>query len=337
MAVHQQCLAVSHEPRNSDRAPAHVRNRPIRPINALAVADASRCRTVRSELQLGVDAPSSGGTQLAVFEDDVDSEDAVAPVGRAVGPHQAALWHGDSMEIRFVGSGDAFGSGGRFQTCIHLQAEGLTVLVDCGATSLTALKAQRLDPNEVDAVVVSHLHGDHFGGLPFLVIDGQFSRRIKPLTVYGPAGISTRLAAAMETLYPGSATVQRRFAVRVVELDGYAEDGPLTVSSWEVDHPSGAPALAVRVQLGDRAFAYSGDTAWTPALLSAAKDADVFACEAYTYNHPVRYHLDYATVVERSGEFATKHLILTHMGPTVLARLAELEIPCAFDGLVLTT
>ena len=89
------------------------------------------------------------------------------------------------MEVRFVGSGDAFGSGGRFQTCIRLQHEAFTVLVDCGATSLTAMKAQQLDPGEVDAVVISHLHGDHFGGLPFLVLDGQFTRRTKPLTVFG--------------------------------------------------------------------------------------------------------------------------------------------------------
>jgi ribonuclease BN (tRNA processing enzyme) len=67
------------------------------------------------------------------------------------------------VEIRFVGSGDALGSGGRFQTCIRLQSEGSTALVDCGATSLTAMKAPHLDPGVVVAVVISHLHGDGFG------------------------------------------------------------------------------------------------------------------------------------------------------------------------------
>lgn len=129
------------------------------------------------------------------------------------------------MQVRFVGSGDAFGNGGRFQTCIRLQDEGFTVLVDCGATSLTAMKAQRLDPGEVDAVVLSHLHGDHFGGLPFLVLDGQFTRRTKPLTVFGPKGTADRLRAAMETLYPGSTAVQRRFALQVSELDGSGSAG----------------------------------------------------------------------------------------------------------------
>jgi ribonuclease BN (tRNA processing enzyme) len=242
------------------------------------------------------------------------------------------------VEVRFVGSGDAFGSGGRFQTCIHVQDQGFTALVDCGATSLTALKAQQLDPGEVNTVVISHLHGDHFGGLPFLVLDGQFTRRTKPLTVLGPVGTAARLEQAMETLYPGSATAARRFAVSVIELDGVGGShtaGPLTVRSWQVDHASGAPALAVQVRCGGKAFGYSGDTAWTPVLVDAARDTDLFACEAYTYDKPVRFHLDYATLRQHSDEMRTRRLILTHMGPTMLARLDQVAHDAAHDGLVL--
>lgn len=242
------------------------------------------------------------------------------------------------MQIRFVGSGDAFGSGGRYQTCIRLQGHGYTVLIDCGATSLTALKAQHLDPGEVDAVVISHLHGDHFGGLPFLILDGQFTGRTKALTVLGPLGTKGRLAAAMETLYPGSTSAQRRFDLNIIELDGTgaaARAGPLTVHSWEVDHASGAPALAVRARIGTHSFAYSGDTAWTAALIMAAEGSDVFACEAYTYEKPVRYHLDYRTVHQHANEMATNLLVLTHMGPSMLTRLHDIEHATASDGLAL--
>jgi ribonuclease BN (tRNA processing enzyme) len=242
------------------------------------------------------------------------------------------------VEITFVGSGDAFGSGGRFQTCIRVRADGATALVDCGATSLTAMRAQGVDPGEVRAVVITHLHGDHFGGLPFLVLDGQFTRRTAPLTVFGPVGTGDRLHAAMETFYPGSTGVTRRFEVEVVELDGAGgtrRHGPFAVRSWEVDHASGAPALAVRVDAGGHAFGYSGDTAWTPALITAAEGADVFACEAYTWDRQVRYHLDYRTLHEHAGELAAGRLVLTHMGPTMLARLREAEHAAAADGLVL--
>ena len=56
------------------------------------------------------------------------------------------------MRVRFAGSGDAFGSGGRGETCIHLSGEGQGLLGDCGATSPVGLKAQGLDPNAGGAV-----------------------------------------------------------------------------------------------------------------------------------------------------------------------------------------
>lgn len=242
------------------------------------------------------------------------------------------------MRVRFVGSGDAFGSGGRWQTCIWLTADACTALVDCGATSLVALKAQGLDPGLVDAVVVTHLHGDHFGGLPFLILDGQFTRRTRPLLVAGPPGTGTRLRAAMDTLFPGSAEVTRRFAVEVVELavDGSTTAlGEATVRGWEVEHPSGAPPLAVSVSLAGTTFAYSGDTQWTPALIDAARCADVFAVEAYTFDRPIRFHLDYQTLRAHQHELRAGRIVLTHMSQAMLARLADAELPAAYDGMVI--
>lgn len=243
------------------------------------------------------------------------------------------------MDVTFVGCGDAFGSGGRFQTCIRLRHDGYTALVDCGATSLTALKSQGIDPQAADAVVVSHLHGDHFGGLPFLILDGQFSRRTKRLSVLGPAGTEARLLAAMEALYPGSASAVRRFDIEVVELtgDGGAQRvDALTVRSWVVDHASGAPALAVSAGIGTQTFGYSGDTAWTPGLVAAAHGTDVFACEAYTYDRSVPYHLDYSTVRAQAHRFSTGRLVLTHLGPSVLDHLGDIDLTAAHDGMSLS-
>ena len=242
------------------------------------------------------------------------------------------------MRIRFVGSGDAFGSGGRWQTCIHLSVEGQALLVDCGATSLVALKAQGLHPHAVGAVAVTHLHGDHFGGLPFLILDGQFSHRTAPLLVAGPPGTRVRLTEAMETLFPGSSWAPRRFPVQVTELaaDGTpAKLGPATVRGWQVEHACGAPPLALRVDLGGASFAYSGDTQWTPALAEAARGADLFAVEAYTFDRPVRYHLDYQTLRAHLGEIGARRVVLTHMSADMLSRLADAEPPAAYDGMTI--
>jgi ribonuclease BN (tRNA processing enzyme) len=242
------------------------------------------------------------------------------------------------VQIRFVGSGDAFGSGGRWQTCISVTAGGQRLLVDCGATSLVAMKAQGIDPGSVDAVALTHLHGDHFGGLPFLILDGQFSRRVAPLRVLGPAGTGARLAQAMEAFFPGSSAVERRFAVEVEEL---VPDGPpiqvgeMAVRAWPVVHASGAPALALRVADGRSRFAYSGDTEWTPSLVAAADSSDVFAVEAYTYDKPVRYHLDYTTLGAHLNEISAGTTILTHMSASMLERLDEVDQRGAYDGLTM--
>ncbi len=241
------------------------------------------------------------------------------------------------MRIQFVGSGDAFGSGGRRQTCIHLTDGDQVMLVDCGATSLTGLRACGLDVNSVSAIAVSHLHGDHFGGIPFLILDGQFSGRTAPLVIAGPPGTEARLNQAMETLFPGSSGVRRRFEMSVTELaaDGTpAVLGAATVRGWQVEHASGAPSLALRVDAASASFGYSGDTQWTPVLAEAARGTDLFAAEAYTYERPVRYHLDYLTLRSHLGELGARRVVLTHLSADMLARLADTDVPAAWDGMV---
>jgi ribonuclease BN (tRNA processing enzyme) len=241
--------------------------------------------------------------------------------------------------VTFAGSGDAFGSGGRLQACIHILRPGpdAPVLVDCGATSLVALKRCGLDPGQIEAVFVSHLHGDHFGGLPFLILDGQFSRRTAPLTVVGPPGTRSRLDTAMECMFPGSAAVQRRFPVRVVELEpgSAASAAGVHATAWEAAHPSGAPALALRLVMNGKIVAYTGDTAWTDALTEVAAGADLLIAEAYYRNKAVPYHLRLADIENHRAELASRRIVLTHMSADMLAGAGPLSYECASDGMTL--
>ncbi len=239
--------------------------------------------------------------------------------------------------VRFVGSGDAFGSGGRFQACISLQWEHHHVLLDCGASSLISMRRLGIDPQSVQAILVSHLHGDHFGGIPFLVLDQQFSRREEPLLVAGPLGTQDRVTRAMEVLFPGSSTVPRRFELQFAELAAGIEVpvGPAHVTAYAVDHASGAPALALRVACGGRVIAYSGDTAMSDSLLHAAEGADLFICEAYTFDTPIKYHLSYTELRRFRSALGCRRLVLTHCGPQALARRAEIQDEVAEDGLAL--
>jgi ribonuclease BN (tRNA processing enzyme) len=245
------------------------------------------------------------------------------------------------MRITIVGSGDAFGSGGRFNTCFHLVAGGRTVLIDCGASTNTALKAQGIDLATIDAVILSHLHGDHFGGIPFLLLDAQYmTRRDRPLLIAGPPGTRARVDAANEVFYAGSSQTAWRFAWDVIEIPVGVPTDVLgfTVTSAEVLHSSGAPSTALRVTDGQKTLAYSGDTQWTDALLPVANGADLFICECYEYERELTGHLNWKTLSARLNDFAARRVMITHMSPTVLSRLGELRqsgVLVAEDGLAL--
>jgi ribonuclease BN (tRNA processing enzyme) len=243
------------------------------------------------------------------------------------------------VTVTFAGSGDAFGSGGRYQACIHLQGPdgAAPVLLDCGATSLSALRRSGLDPGEIAAVFVSHLHGDHFGGLPFLILNAQFAGRTRPLTVIGPPGIAGRLHALMECMFPGSSAAARRFPVDTVELrPGAAVTvAGVRAAAWQADHPSGGPALALRLTLGGRVIGYTGDTAWTDVLIEVAAGADLLIAEAYYRDKNVPFHLRHADLAAHRGELASRRIVLTHMSADMLEHLDQACFEAAEDGLVL--
>ena len=238
------------------------------------------------------------------------------------------------VKIRFLGTGDAIGSGGRFQTCIQVQAGDQNFLIDCGATSLSAMKRFGTDPASIDLILVSHLHGDHFGGIPFLVIDAQFGGRVTPLYVAGPPGIETRVREALEVFFPGSSRVQRKFETRFIELAEGRDTalGALAVRPYEVVHPSGAVSYALRVKAGGKIIAYSGDTEWTEPLLEAARGADLFICEAYFFRRKIKYHLDYQTILDHRPQLDCRRILLTHMNQDMLDRLGESGLEWVEDG-----
>ena len=242
------------------------------------------------------------------------------------------------MRVRFLGSGDAFGSGGRFNTCIHVEHGESAFLIDCGASSLIAMRRFAVDPNGIRTVFISHLHGDHFGGLPFLILDAQLvSRRERPLTIAGPPGLKARLLQAMEVLFPGSSKIEQRFALELVELEpgkSLAFDG-VKVTAFEVRHPCGAPPFALRLEAEGKVVSYSGDTEWTDALVPAAEAADLFIAEAYFFEKPVKFHLTYRALLEHLGELRPKRIILTHMSGDMLGRRGEVTHETAEDGLAI--
>jgi ribonuclease BN (tRNA processing enzyme) len=241
------------------------------------------------------------------------------------------------MQLRFVGCGDALGSGGRNNTCFHVTGAGVNFLIDCGASSLPALRQFGIARDDIDLVLITHFHGDHFGGLPFLLLDAQFSRRSRPLVIAGPQGIEARLTQVMEALFEHSSTTKQRFELSVVALRPAETHqlGAVNVTPYPVVHGnSGGPFLAYRIEAEGRVLAYSADTEWTETLIPLARNADLFIAEAYYYDRVVKNHLSLKTLEAHLPEINPKRLILTHMSDDMLGRLDTLANTAASDGMV---
>jgi ribonuclease BN (tRNA processing enzyme) len=245
------------------------------------------------------------------------------------------------MKLTVVGCGDAFGSGARLQTCFHVETAVGRFLLDCGATALIGLNKLKLDPNAVQAIFISHLHGDHFGGLVWWLIHAHHvSRRTEPLRVVGPEGVAQRFTTAAETMFPGSTAVRRRYELQFLE---YRAEEALTVSGvrvtpFEVRHPSGAPSYALRTAADGKILSFSGDTEWVESLVPCANGADLFIAECYGFEREVPYHMTWRTIANNIERLGARRVLLTHMNDEMLAQRNQVNDPSvmlAEDGLVL--
>lgn len=243
------------------------------------------------------------------------------------------------MKITILGSGDAFGTGGRFNTCLHVEAGTQRMLLDCGASSMVALNGAGIARNGLSTLLFTHFHGDHFGGLPAFLLDAQFvSRRSEPLTIAGPLGIEHRTLHALDAAFPGAATNAWRFPIHYVEVSPGlpATLAGVAVSAFAMAHDERAgPCQGYRLAAGGKVFAYSGDTAWTDALIPLAAGADALLIECYAYDARLPNHLDYLTLAANRAALDTPRIILTHMGTNMLAHGAALPEERAHDGMVI--
>lgn len=245
-----------------------------------------------------------------------------------------------TLSLQFIGCGDAFASGGRFNTCFHLVGKRTNLLIDCGASSLVAMKQLGVDRNAIAMIVITHFHADHFGGVPFFILDAQFfSKRREPLTIVGPIGLEVWYARVMETAFPGSSLAAQKFEVRLVEIaaGGSLVVGEVKVSAYQAVHgPPDGPYLAVRIEAEERSVAYTGDTEWTPALIPAALNADLFIAEAYFRDKAILTHLSLNTIEANLDQLCPKRLVLTHMSDDMLNHPDRSQYETAEDGMVIT-
>jgi ribonuclease BN (tRNA processing enzyme) len=241
-----------------------------------------------------------------------------------------------AVKVTFVGSGDSFGSGGRFQTCILVDAPGFRFAIDFGTSSLIALNQLGIDHNTIDAIVLTHLHGDHCGGVPFLLMDAMLgARRQRPLTIAGPRDVKQRIAGIREALFPGSHIMAPKFPLDYVEMEPLRPHRvhDLTITTYPAFHTAETNPTSVRVEVDGKIVSYTGDSEWTKYMPEVAHDADLFICECYFYEKAVPFHLNYPTIKEHWNEFGAKRIVLTHLSREMVRFKDQVPEECAHDGL----
>lgn len=240
------------------------------------------------------------------------------------------------VKFKVIGSGDAFACKGKFNTCFYVSTTQSNFLIDCGATSLVALHQNGISTDDIDTIIITHFHGDHYGGIPFILLDARILKsREKPLTIISPPGCKKRLTTLIEALYPQTSDLLWKLNVDFIE---YKEGKVINVNNIEIEafpviHSEPALPHAVRIKVEDKIIAYSGDTEWTDSLISVADGADLFIIECNFFDSKVGGHLDYSTILEHESDLKCSRLMLTHMGDEMFDNLSNIHHTWLEDGL----
>ena len=242
-----------------------------------------------------------------------------------------------TLTVRFLGTGNAFADGGRSHACIHLEAAGASLLLDCGMTSLPAIR-KAVDLAALQAIAVSHLHGDHFGGISTLVMQQHYAGRTAPLAIGGPRELKDRSTRAGEALYKDfspSSTIRYDLSYITLREDPQPLGGA-EVSAHPVQHVAESDPHGLRVKIAGMLIAYSGDAHWSDDLIAVAKGADLFICESTHFSKPDPTHISYTELIANRARLDCGRIILTHLGADAQAHATEMELERAYDGMLVT-
>jgi ribonuclease BN (tRNA processing enzyme) len=239
------------------------------------------------------------------------------------------------MKVTLLGTGDSFGSGGRRATSIFVKGNDCGVLLDCGPAVLSSMKEKNYSPTQVDAVFISHYHGDHFGGVPFLLLEYQYrSSRRRPLTIAGPPGTSDKVNGLTRLLFPGLDSKTPPYELAYRDLEDYQAErlGPATLTPFPVHHFPDGVAFGFHLHMEGRIIVFSGDTAWTDELAKQSQGADLLICECSSLEPETEAHMSHRDLEKHRDAIGAKRVVLTHADEQVIARRSELVFELADDG-----
>lgn len=215
--------------------------------------------------------------------------------------------------VTVIGSGNAFNYDGRAHACYLLEnTAGESLLMDCGATSLMRLQQERFDFDRLDHMILTHFHGDHFLGVPFLILQmGLINRRRREFTIYGPPGVEAACARLIDLAYPG---IDFGFPLRYREVTGPLAIGSFALTPFPITHRPESTGYRVRGPAG-KTFAFSGDTAFDDKLAALVDGVDLAIMELSMpeQTDPPTAHVALSEVVAGRDRLKPRRLVFSHI------------------------
>lgn len=236
------------------------------------------------------------------------------------------------MKVTVIGMAGTFPGPRSGCSSYLLEHDGFRLLLDIGNGS-TGVLQEACGLLDLDAVAISHLHGDHYLDL----ITYTYARRYHPegqpaiLPVHGPSTIYEGVVGAYaRDVHELLAEV---YAFHPVVENQTRQIGPFEVGFHLVNHP--VETYAMRVSAGGRTIAYSADSGECDALVDVARDADLFLCEASYLDgdpNPPDVHLTGLQAGEYAARAAAHRLMLTHLVPWGDEDRSLAEAQRTYDG-----
>lgn len=213
------------------------------------------------------------------------------------------------MELAFLGTGAAF-SLERYNGAVCVDRR---YLLDAGAPLLPHLGRLGIDPGSIDAIFLTHFHGDHLAGLiPYLCFRA-FGSAPRALTIVGPEGVEDRVGRLLDAAW-GSADwqeIRTAFPLCFQEAGAQGEAAGVAYETVPLEHGK-VPGMGYRLSLGGRVLVYAGDTRATPALDRLVEGADIAITEA-TGPGSVNSHTSFEEAAGLMARHPTTRFFLNHV------------------------
>ena len=241
-----------------------------------------------------------------------------------------------NFEVLFLGTGNAVNSACKANQAVLFKLGSKNILIDCGPTTLYCFKKHNIDPNNIDSILFTHYHGDHFIGSIFLDLAFVIEYFRKKSIIYGAGqGLYDHFYKSyqicFEDFFPNNSfprIFQEYCTDKIYEL----YEG-IKIYTFKMSHRK--ESLGYRIEFDNKVVAITGDTKWNDNIIKLSNNADLLIVECSFYEKPLKEmpHISYEELAYRAKLLNVSNVVLIHADKTLLSKRSRLKFQIMDDGM----